>query len=39
MVIYKFVSHKELDWNAEKETQYLKNNCLQFKVVEVEVKK
>ena len=37
-VIHKFVSHKKLDWNAEKETQYLKNNCLQFKVVEVKVK-
>ena len=31
-VICKFISHKELDWNAEKETQYLKNNSLQFKV-------
>ena len=34
----KFISHKKLDWNAEKETQYLKNNCLQFKVVKVEVR-
>ena len=33
----KFISHRELDWNAEKETQYLKNNSLQFKVVEVRV--
>ena len=30
--IYKFISRKELDWNAEKETQYLKNNSLQFKL-------
>ena len=37
-IVHKFISHKELDWNAEKETQYLKNNSLQFKVVKVEVK-
>ena len=36
-IIEKFISHKELGWNAEKETQYLKNNSLQFKVVEVKV--
>ena len=36
-VIHKFISHEKLDWNAEKETLYLKNNCLQFKVVEAEV--
>ena len=36
-VIYKFVSHKELDWNAKKETQYLKNNSLQFEVVKLNI--
>ena len=36
-IIHKFISHKELGWNAEKETRYLKNNCLQFKVNEVRV--
>ena len=36
---YKFASHEELGWNPERETQYLKNNCLRFKVVKCEVKK
>ena len=35
---FKFISHKELDWDENKETQYLKNNCLQFKVVRVGTK-
>ena len=34
---HKFISHEELCRNAEKETQYLKNNSLQFKVVKVKV--
>ena len=32
---FKFVSLKELGWNADKETQYLKNDTLQFKVVKI----
>ena len=38
VLAYKVIAHEELDWNAEKETQYLKNNCLQFKIVAVKVK-
>ena len=35
---YKFIPHNELDWDENKGTQYLKNNCLQFQVVKVEIK-
>ena len=35
--IRKFVSHEELEWDAEKETQYLKNDSLQLKVIHVEI--
>ena len=32
----KFISHRELEWNPAKKTQYLKDDCLQFRI---EVKK
>ena len=28
----KFIPHAALGWNADKQTQYLKNNCLKFRV-------
>ena len=31
-----FISHADLEWNANKQTQYLKNDCLKFRVVGVE---
>ena len=32
-----FISHKDLGWNGETETQYLKNDCLKFRITKVEV--
>ncbi len=29
----KFISHDELGWNGAKKTQYLKNDCLKFKIL------
>ena len=34
VIDHNFISHEKLDWNPDKETQYLKNNCVQFKIVE-----
>ena len=30
--INKFISHADLEWNEHKQTQYLKNNCLKFRI-------
>ncbi len=32
-----FLPHTELDWNITQQTQYLRNDCLQFKVTEFDV--
>ncbi len=32
-----FVAHTDLDWNIAKQTHYLRNNCLQFKITEFDV--
>ncbi len=32
-----FIAHEDLDWNAAKQTQYLTNNCLQFRITEIQV--
>ncbi len=34
---FRFIAHKDLGWNAEKQTQYLKNDSLQFRVIEVHI--
>ncbi len=31
--VLKFISHDELGWNGAKKTQYLKNDCLKFKIL------
>ncbi len=33
----KFIAHKDLDWNAAKQTQYLKNDYLQLRITEIQV--
>ena len=33
---FKLVAYKDLQWNREKQTQYLKNDCLHFRVVKIE---
>ncbi len=33
IIDYKFISHDELGWNGAKKTQYLKNDCLKFKIL------
>ncbi len=33
----KFIAHKDLDWNAGRQTQYLKNDCLQFRIYHIQV--
>ena len=33
----RFVAHNVLEWNAQKRTQYLKDDCLYFRVAEIEV--
>jgi len=33
-----FIAHTELDYNSAKNCQYLKNNCLRFRIVKVELK-
>ena len=33
-----FISHADLDWNADKQTQFLKNDCLVFRLANVELK-
>ncbi len=32
-----FIPYKDLGWNAEKQTLYLKDNCLQFRITEIQV--
>ena len=34
-----FIHYTDLDWNADKQTQYLKNDSLVFRLTEVEVEK
>ena len=34
-----YISHADLEWNADKQTQYLKNDCLKFRVVDVAMHK
>ncbi len=31
-----FIACNDLDWNADKQMQYLKDNCLQFKITEIQ---
>ena len=38
IVWWPFISHADLDWNADKQTQYLKNDCLVFRLAKVELK-
>ena len=33
-----FISSSDLDWNTDKQTQYLKNDCLIFRLANVELK-
>ena len=32
-----FILHAELDWNAEKQTKYLHEDCLRFKMAKIEI--
>ena len=32
---YKFISHADLEWNEDKQTQYLKNDCLKFRITKI----
>ena len=34
---YKFITHQKLEWNSEKETQYLKENCLRLRITKVKI--
>ena len=34
---YKFIPHVDLEWNAYEQTQYLKNDCLKFRITEIVV--
>ena len=34
----KFIAHDDLKWNAEKHTQYLKDDCLHFRISRVDLK-
>ena len=31
----KFIAHADLNWNENKQTQFLKNDCLKFRIVEI----
>ena len=31
----KFIPHSGLNWNASKQTEYLKNNCLKFRITKI----
>ena len=33
----KYISHADLEWNADKQTHYLKNDCLKFRVMKIVV--
>ena len=32
---YTFISHADLEWNEDKQTQYLKNDCLRIRVTKI----
>ena len=32
---HQFISHSDLEWNKSKKTQYLKNDCLKFRVTNI----
>ena len=34
---YKFVPHAALEWNRDKQTQYLKDDCLKFRITKIVV--
>ena len=34
----KFLPHADLEWNQNKQTQYLKNNCLKFRITKIVMK-
>ena len=31
----KYIRHTDLEWNEDKQTQYLKNDCLKFRIIKV----
>ncbi len=31
----KFIAHKDLDWNTDRQTQYLKNDSLRFRITDI----
>ena len=33
---YQFITHKDLEWDGKKETQYLKENCLRLRIAKVQ---
>ncbi len=33
----RFIACNDLDWNAKKHTKYLKDNCLQFRITDIQV--
>ncbi len=35
--VFSDIAHADLDWNAAKQTQYLKNDCLQFRIIEIQL--
>ena len=35
--IFSFIPHADLEWNPRKQTQYLKNDCLKFRITEIVV--
>ena len=34
---YKFISHSDLEWNCDKQTQYLKDDSLKFRITKIVV--
>ncbi len=34
---HKLIAHKHLEWNAAEQTQYLKDDCLQFRIAKIQV--
>ena len=34
-----FILHADLEWNSEKQTQYLKDDCLRFRITKIVVKR
>ena len=35
----KFISHTDLEWNADKQTQFLKNDCLKARITKIAVER